>query len=199
MINCGLISLRTSQPIPNRSRAPGRKFCTTTSAIATSPFNRVLPSSALRSRAIDRLLRFIAAKNALTPCADSTRGPALRTMSGDPGCSTTITSAPWSARIDVPNGPETTAERSMTRMPRRGPPSHSPDPVSGLFAASPMCSPSGHLSRTLEPDGSCVLRCYQSTGVPFGFALIFSGIEQAPWFLVEGSLWLFPLSLQTGF
>ncbi len=72
-------------------------------------------------------------------------------MSGDSACSTTITSAPWSARIDVPNGPETTAERSMTRMPRRGPPSHVLDPVSGLSAASLMRSPSGHVWRTLEP------------------------------------------------
>ena len=67
MISSGLISESTDQPTPSRSSAPGRKFCTSTSASRTSCFNRALPATCFRSTAMVRLFRFIDANMALMP------------------------------------------------------------------------------------------------------------------------------------
>ncbi len=53
----GFSSCSRSTGKPSRSRTPGRKFSTSTSACRTSRVSVRLPSSAFRSRVIDSLFR----------------------------------------------------------------------------------------------------------------------------------------------
>src|SRR6185503_1294393 len=83
-------------------------------------FSAPWPAACLRSITIERLLRF-KCRN-LAPMPGVTDFPfRLRTRSPDLD-STLITSAPWSARIWVHNGPTTTDVRSTTCTPSSGPP-----------------------------------------------------------------------------
>ena len=104
--------------MPSRSTTPGRKFCTSTSAVAARRFRISRPSPVLRSRVMERLLRL-----RLRNCAENPRCRLLseRVWSPCAGSSTLITSAPWSARIIVAHGPDSIEERSTTRMPAIGP------------------------------------------------------------------------------
>src|SRR4051794_29000957 len=51
-------------PIPIRSATPGRKFCTNTSAPATSRIRAVRPAGVLRSSKMERLFRLLFRKEA---------------------------------------------------------------------------------------------------------------------------------------
>ena len=105
-----------SGPRPRRSTTPGRKFWTNTSAPDDNRRTTAAPASVDRSTAIDRLPRFRLAKYALMPPRPV---PTVRMRSPATG-STLITSAPWSARTMVANGPDMLLVRSMTRVPASG-------------------------------------------------------------------------------
>ena len=77
--------------MPRRSTAPGRKFCTNTSARSTMRSSTSRPRGCFRSSATERLPRLPFAKKAESP---SRRNGAIRNRSPIPGGSTLITSAP---------------------------------------------------------------------------------------------------------
>ena len=79
-----------------------------------------MPSGCLRSTDSERLPRLVDMNRAENWPVGSTDWRLRRVMS-PPGGSTLITSAPWSARNIVANGPDTTLVRSMTRTPDNGP------------------------------------------------------------------------------
>src|ERR1700733_7084010 len=100
--------------------APGRKFCTSTSACATSFVRTSRPASLLMSIDSDRLPRFEEMNSAensppLSIVARLRRGisPPLGSILRMP--------PPGSARNIVANGPDTTPVRSSTRTPLSGP------------------------------------------------------------------------------
>src|SRR5262245_12432308 len=99
---------------------PGRKFCTSTSACATSLPSTSRPASLLTSMASERLPRLEEMNSAENSPALSMVARLRRVMSPPVG-SILRTSAPWSARNMVANGPETTPVRSSTRTPLSGP------------------------------------------------------------------------------
>src|SRR5882724_4879787 len=99
---------------------PGRKFCTSTSAWATSLARTSRPISLLMSIDSERLPRFEEMNRAENSPALSMVARLRRVMSPPIG-SILSTSAPWSARNMVANGPDTTPVKSSTRTPLSGP------------------------------------------------------------------------------
>src|SRR5579871_3207372 len=95
-------------------------LATSTSLRATSRAAIWRPSAALRSTAIERLLR-LKARNFDDIAPERDGPPSRRNRSPSSGSSLT-TSAPWSARVWVHTGPTTTAVRSSTLTPASGPP-----------------------------------------------------------------------------
>src|SRR5277367_3168166 len=99
---------------------PGRKFCTSTSERVISLRMIFAASGRFRSSDSDRLPRFVETNRAenspevLIDCR-------LRRVISPPSGSILITSAPWSARNAVANGPETTLVKSSTLTPVSGP------------------------------------------------------------------------------
>src|SRR5712691_11886753 len=96
---------------------PGRKFSSTTSALATSFFSMACPSGAFMLRVRLFLLRLTERKYVASPSA---KGGQPRVSSPLPGSSTLMISAPMSPSDIKQNGPARTRVRSMTRMPARG-------------------------------------------------------------------------------
>ena len=105
-----------------RNRTPGitvgRKFSTSTSAVATSLRRMARSSASLKSSAIERLPQFVFTKYADVP---PRLEPTWRRMSPTGGSSTLITSAPCWARTIVANGPDRFIVRSTIRTPASGP------------------------------------------------------------------------------
>src|SRR5712671_7848313 len=99
---------------------PGRKFCASTSACATSLARTSRPTALLMSIDNERLPRFEEMNSAENspPLSIVAR---LRRVISPPIGSILSTSAPWSARNMVANGPETTPVKSSTRTPLSGP------------------------------------------------------------------------------
>src|SRR6185436_6154190 len=107
-------------PRPKRSIVPGRKFWTSTSACPTSFLRTSMPALLLMSMASDRLPRLDEINSAENSPPLSMGARLRRVMSPEIG-SILMTSAPWSARNIVANGPDTTPVKSRTRTPARGP------------------------------------------------------------------------------
>src|SRR6478752_9390440 len=114
----GLSSCSASGERPQRSRVPGRKFSTRTSAVATRRRKTSAPSAADRLSATVRLLREISDHQIGVA---SREGPWPRMPSPAFGCSILITSAPKSPRIWQARGPARIVEASTTRRPVSGP------------------------------------------------------------------------------
>ena len=95
-VSFGLISLSRSQPSPQRSSVPGRKFSTRMSAVAIRRRAISCPSGSRRLSVIDFLLRAITGHQRERPSFRC--WPQARIGSPTPGASTLITSAPKSAR-----------------------------------------------------------------------------------------------------
>src|SRR6267142_2413984 len=102
--------------MPSRSIAPGRLFCTNTSALATSRASASAAPLFFTSSTSERLLRFTVANVGESPATP----PMWRRMSPGGG-STLITSAPWSASTRVASGPAITWLKSITRNPSSAP------------------------------------------------------------------------------
>src|SRR6516164_3973127 len=113
----GLIACSASQPSPQRSSTPGRKFSRTTSQCGTSRRTMSCPFGRWRSSVISFLLRLSTANQYSQPSSD---GPKRRRSSPRPGISVLITSAPNSAISAPQNGPATTWASSSTRIPSSG-------------------------------------------------------------------------------
>src|SRR5213594_4723883 len=113
----GLIACSASQPRPQRSRTPGRKFSRTTSQCVTSRRTMSCPFGRCRSSVMSFLLRLSTANQYVQPSAV---GPRRRRSSPRPGISVLITSAPNSAISAPQNGPATTWASSSTRIPSSG-------------------------------------------------------------------------------
>src|ERR1700693_3480139 len=109
-----LIADSTSQPRPNDSIVPVRKFSITTSDWAASFLTISTPSGALRSSVIPRLLRLNSRYAADSP---SLWGGHVRDSSRSLTPSTLRTSAPMSPSSAPHQGPAMTRERSSTRTP----------------------------------------------------------------------------------
>src|SRR6185295_4317743 len=107
-------------PRPKRSIVPGRKFWTSTSACPTSFLRTSTPALLLMSTASDRLPRLDEMNSAENSPPLSMGARLRRVMSPEIG-SILMTSAPWSAKNIVANGPDTTPVKSRTRTPARGP------------------------------------------------------------------------------
>ena len=97
MMSFGLRACNTSGAKPKRSKIPGRKFSTNTSASSMSRRNTSRSDSFFRSSATVRLLRFTSLHHRPSPSAGS-RQPMLRKLSPPSGRSILMTSAPKSAR-----------------------------------------------------------------------------------------------------
>src|SRR5690242_545131 len=96
---------------------PGRKFSTSTSAVAIKRHSTSFPAGARISSAMPNLLRFIAMNAADSPLK---YGGAMRRESSPPrGFSILITSAPRSASNIAQNGPAMICVKSNTRIPSR--------------------------------------------------------------------------------
>ena len=107
-----------AQPRPSRSRTPGRKFSTSTSAPSSSRSIASSPSSVLRSRTTARLLRPTTFHMNDSPsCGSRQPMPRVPSPLGD---STLMTSAPKSARERAQPGPATTVAQSITRRAAGG-------------------------------------------------------------------------------
>src|SRR4029450_2111384 len=113
----GFFFRSASKPKPSRSMVPGRKFSSTTSAFAMSPWRMAWPSGAFRFSVRLFLLRFTDMKYVASPPAN---GAQPRVSSPLPGSSILITSAPMSPSAIAQNGPASTRVRSMTRMAASG-------------------------------------------------------------------------------
>src|SRR3989442_3884269 len=95
--------------MPSRCLTSGRKFSTSTSALAASFFNRTTPSSVLRSSVMLRLLRWRFMKS------EPLRGPPRPSPpSPRSGISILMTLAPQSASWRTQVGPERTRVKSRT-------------------------------------------------------------------------------------
>src|ERR1700686_3688920 len=99
---------------------PGRKFCTSTSACATSFARTSRPISLLISIDSERLPRFEEMNSAENSPALSMVARLRRVISPPIG-SILSTSAPWSAGKMVANGPDPPPVKSRTRTPLSGP------------------------------------------------------------------------------
>src|ERR687890_2201376 len=118
MTRPGLISLKSSYPRPHRSRVPGLKFSTTTSALAIRRRATSCPCSSLKFSVTDFLLRAMMGHQRVRP---SLRWrPQTRMGSPLPGGSILMTSAPKSARSWPQKGPASRLPISTTRTPSRG-------------------------------------------------------------------------------
>ena len=113
----GLALRMALAPSPKRSMAPGRKFCSTTSAEAISACTGAKASGFFRSTHSERLPRLQAKK----PGGRPLRPVAMRRISSPAGDSTLMTSAPWSASMAAATGPDTMVVKSTTRTPSSGP------------------------------------------------------------------------------
>src|SRR5262245_52957710 len=111
----GLTARRSSQPSPQRSSVPGRKFSVTTSACATRRLTSSWPSGTRRLQVTDLLFRDSASHQYDTPGPAGV--PSRRRSSPGPGCSTLITSAPNSPRRVEQKGAATKVARSTTVSP----------------------------------------------------------------------------------
>ena len=107
---------------PSRGRAgPARRAGSSRSGRRPVDQRRAAPRGrprALRSSTTQRLLRFQIMNGALSPL---TKGGMPRAESPVPGCSTLITSAPWSASIIAQYGPDRWLVRSRTVRPSSDP------------------------------------------------------------------------------
>src|SRR5207253_2624247 len=99
---------------------PGRKFCTSTSACATSLARTSRPISLLISIDSERLPR-LEEMNSAENSPPLSMVARLRRVISPPIGSILSTSAPWSARNMVAYGPDTTPVKSRTRTPLSGP------------------------------------------------------------------------------
>src|SRR5688500_6126052 len=108
---------RSSQPSPQRSIVPGRKFSASTSAPAARRLISAWPSGARRLQVIDFLLRDSTSHQYDSPSRAGV--PSRGRSSPRPGCSTLITSAPNSPRSVAQKGAATNVARSSTVRPSR--------------------------------------------------------------------------------
>src|SRR3954468_9790754 len=115
----GFTAWTSSGPSPHFSIVPGRKFSTTTSAVAHSSRARCWQSSVRRLRATERLPRAITDHHSEWPLCLC--WPHSRSASPFGGASTLMTSAPKSASSVPTNGPAISWPNSTTRRPVRGP------------------------------------------------------------------------------
>src|SRR6267142_3361036 len=113
----GLMACSASQPSPQRSSTPGRKFSRTTSQCETSRRTTSCPFGSCRSSVSSFLFRLSPANQYVQP---SSVGPRRRRSSPLPGISVLMTSAPNSAISAPQNGPATTWASSSTRIPSSG-------------------------------------------------------------------------------
>src|SRR5919107_1286368 len=118
MTRPGLISLKSSYPRPHRSRVPGLKFSTTTSALAMRRRASSCPCSSRKFRVTDFLLRAMMGHHRVCPSLRCL--PHTRMGSPLPGGSILMTSAPKSARSCPQKGPASKLPISTTRTPSRG-------------------------------------------------------------------------------
>src|SRR5919112_3461974 len=118
MTRPGLISLKSSYPRPHRSKVPGLKFSTTTSALAMRRRATSCPCSSLKFRVTDFLLRAMIGHQRVRPSLRCL--PQRRMGSPLPGGSTLMTSAPKSARSWPQKGPASRLPISTTRTSSRG-------------------------------------------------------------------------------
>src|SRR5258707_14785358 len=107
-------------PGRRRTMVARRKFCPTTSACATSLARTSRPTSFLMWIDSERLPRFEEMNSGENSPALSIVARLRRVMSPPTG-SILSTSAPWSARNIVANGPDTTPVKSSTRTSLSGP------------------------------------------------------------------------------
>ena len=128
------------KPTLKVSKTPGSKLSTRIWAPATSFSEN--PSAAIAGyiEGNAALAEVYVLKRAACLGAIGSRacGKGARRRAGSPkvGDSTLITSAPWSARSRVENGPATPWDRSMTRIPSRG----SIEGLSFGLGSGPYCS-----------------------------------------------------------
>src|SRR5919107_3050343 len=118
MTRPGLISLKSSYPRPHRSKVPGLKFSTTTSALAMRRRATSCPCSSRKFRVTDFLLRAMIGHQRVRPSLRCL--PQRRMGSPLPGGSTLMTSAPKSARSWPQKGPASRLPISTTRTSSRG-------------------------------------------------------------------------------
>src|SRR5215210_8713889 len=118
MTRPGLMPLMSSYPRPHFSSVPGLKFSTTTSASEMRRRARSCPSSSLRLRVTDFLLRAMIGHHRV--CPSLRWRPQTRMGSPLPGGSSLMTSAPKSARSWPQKGPARRLPISTTRTPSRG-------------------------------------------------------------------------------
>src|SRR5712691_7083415 len=115
-ISRGFSRESVSQPRPRRSRAPGPRFSTTTSAFLAISRKSARPRSDLRLRVTPFLFELRSRKNQ----ASSPRLSESALRPGSPvGGSILMTSAPSHASIWVALGPASYCVRSRTRIPSR--------------------------------------------------------------------------------
>src|SRR3954471_7822049 len=126
----GFTAWTSSGPSPHFSIVPGRKFSTTTSAVAHSSSARRWQSSVRRLSATERLPRAITDHQSEWPLCLC--WPHSRSASPFGGASTLMTSAPKSASSVPTNGPAMSWPNSTTRRPWSGP-SASPSRSSGAL------------------------------------------------------------------
>src|SRR5688572_3300656 len=115
-ITSGAFTARSSsQPRPQRSIVPGRKFSATMSAEALSRLMSAWPSGSRRLHVIDFLLRDSTSHQYDSPARAGV--PRRRRSSPRPGCSTLMTSAPNSPSSVQQKGAATKVARSSTVRP----------------------------------------------------------------------------------
>src|SRR3954466_14735891 len=116
----GFTAWTSSGPSPHFSIVPGRKFSTTTSAVAHSSSARRWQSSVRRLSATERLPRAMTDHH--SECPLCLCWPHSRSASPFGGASTLMTSAPKSASKVPTYGPAMSGPNSTTRRPVSGPP-----------------------------------------------------------------------------
>src|SRR5579871_6135330 len=117
MTRRGLSASRLSGPRPQRSKVPGLKLSISTSASTTSRRSSSAPRRSESWSVTPLLFRFTNCHHRLTP---DLLHPRPRKASPR-GCSTLMTSAPWSARSVAASGPANREAASSTRKPCRAP------------------------------------------------------------------------------
>src|ERR1700722_202368 len=104
--------------MPSSSALPGRRLCTSMSAVATSASSSAMPVGDLRSIVTDFLLRLNSWEVIESPGRNAV--PMRRPSSPPSGRSTLMTSAPRSPNTAPANGPASTWPSSITRIPANG-------------------------------------------------------------------------------
>src|ERR1700676_2741995 len=117
-MSLGLIALNCSNARPAERRLDGRRFATSTSALAASSATMARPCAVFRSTATLFLLRLAARKYVEIPSTDG--GVQERVSSPPAGFSIFQTSAPRSAKVMVHHGPASTRVTSSTLIPCSG-------------------------------------------------------------------------------